>query len=112
MEKQPGAERISEEEGYQLLPEADVVAITGSSLINHTFERIMSNCKSASFKIMLGPSTPLSPVLFDYGLDAIGGALVEVVNTVLAEVERGAAFRRLKGVRTVVMAKDSIREFR
>jgi hypothetical protein len=111
MEKKPGAEHISEEEGYQLLPEADVVAITGSSLINHTFGRIMSHCRSNSFKIMLGPSTPLSPVLFDYGLDAIGGALVEVVNTVLAEVEQGAAFRNLKGVRAVVMAKDSLAEF-
>jgi len=107
MEKEPGAERISEEEGYQLLPEADVVAITGSSLINHTFERIISNCRSDSFKIMLGPSTPLSPVLFDYGLNAIGGALVVDVNTVLAEVAKGAAFRKLKGVRTVVMTKDS-----
>ena len=57
---------------------------------------------------MLGPSTPLSPVLFDYGLDAIGGALVEVVNTVLDQVELGAAFRNLKGVRTVAMAKDSL----
>jgi hypothetical protein len=111
MEKKPGAEHISEEEGYQLLPEADVVAITGSSLINHTFGRIMSHCRSNSFKIMLGPSTPLSPVLFDYGLDAIGGALVEVVNTVVAEVEQGAAFRNLKGVRAVVMAKDSLAEF-
>ena len=106
MEKKPGAEYISEEEGYQFLPEADVVAITGSSLINHTFGRIMSYCRSGSFKIMLGPSTPLSPVLFDYGLDVIGGALVETMNTVLAEVEQGAAFRELKGVRTVVMAKD------
>jgi hypothetical protein len=108
MEKKPGSEHIPEEQGYQLLPEADVVAITGSSLINHTFERIMVNCKSSSFKIMLGPSTPLSPVLFDYGLDVIGGALVEAVNPVLTEVERGAAFRKLKGVRTVVMAKDSL----
>jgi uncharacterized protein (DUF4213/DUF364 family) len=59
---------------------------------------------------MLGPSTPLSALLFDYGLDAIGGALVEDVNTVLAEIEQGAAFRNLKRVRTVVMAKDSLRE--
>ena len=110
MEKQPGAECISEEEGYKLLPEADVVAITGSSLINHTFERIVSNCRSGSFKIMLGPSTPLSAVLFDYGLDAIGGALVEDVNSVLAEIEQGVAFRKLKRVRAVVMTKDSLRE--
>ena len=108
MEKQPGAECISEEEGYKLLPEADVVAITGSSLINHTFERIVSNCRSGSFKMMLGPSTPLSDLLFDYGLDAIGGALVEGVNTILAEIEQGAAFRNLKRVRTVVMARDSL----
>ena len=112
MEKKSGGDYISEEEGYQLLPEADVVAITGSSLINHSLERIMSNCRSTSFKIMLGPSTPLSPVLFDYGLDVIGGALVEMMNPVLAEVEQGAAFRELKGIRTVVMAKDSLREFR
>jgi uncharacterized protein (DUF4213/DUF364 family) len=110
MEKNPGPGCISEEEGYTLLPEADVVAITGSSLINHTFERIVSNCRSGSFKMMLGPSTPLSALLFDYGLDAIGGALVEDVNTVLAEIEQGAAFRNLKRVRTVVMAKDSLRE--
>ncbi|MCG6915941.1 MAG: DUF364 domain-containing protein [Deltaproteobacteria bacterium] len=108
MEKQPGAECISEDEGYQLMPEADVVAITGSSLINHTFERIMVNCRSGSFKIMLGPSTPLSPVLFDYGLDAIGGALVEDSKTVLTMVEEGASFRQLTGVRTVIMSKDSL----
>jgi uncharacterized protein (DUF4213/DUF364 family) len=110
MEKQPGRDYLSEEEGYELLPEADVVAITGSSLINHTFKRIMSNCRSGSFKIMLGPSTPLSPVLLDYGLDAIGGTLVDTVNTVLAQIRRGAAFRKLKGIRTVVMAKDTLRE--
>jgi hypothetical protein len=108
MEKQPGVGHISEEEGYELLPEADVVAITGSSLINHTFERIMVNCKSASYKIMLGPSTPLSPVLFDYGLDALGGTLVEDTDTVLAMVEEGVSFRQLNGVRTVIMAKDSL----
>jgi uncharacterized protein (DUF4213/DUF364 family) len=108
MEKKACADCISEEEGYQLLPEADVVAITGSSLINHTFERIISHCRVDSFKIMLGPSTPLSPVLFDYGVDVIGGALVERVNTVLAEVERGVAFRKLKGVRTVVIVKDPL----
>jgi hypothetical protein len=108
MEKQPGAKHISEEEGYELMPEADVVAITGSSLINHTFERIMNNCRPGSFKIMLGPSTPLSPVLFDYGLDVIGGALVEDTKTVLSMVEEGASFRQLKGVSTVIMAKDSL----
>jgi len=99
---------MSEEEGYRALAEADVVAITGSCLINHTFDRIMANCKPGSFKIMLGPSTPLSTILLDCGLDVIAGALVEEKSTVLKMVENGAAFRQLKGVRTVVMTKDTL----
>jgi len=108
MEKEPRGGDLPEEEGYQALAEADVVAITGSCLINHTFDRIMANCKPGSFKIMLGPSTPLSTILLDCGLDVIGGALVEEKSTVLRMVEKGAAFRQLQGVRTVVMAKDDL----
>jgi len=108
MEKEPRSGDLSEEEGYQALAEADVVAITGSCLINHTFDRIMANCKVGSFKVMLGPSTPLSTILLDCGLDVIGGALVEEKSKVLRMVEEGAAFRQLQGVRTVVMAKDAL----
>ncbi|MGB7033531.1 MAG: DUF364 domain-containing protein [Syntrophobacteria bacterium] len=108
MEKEPRSGDLSEEEGYQALAEADVVAITASCLINHTFDRIMANCKPGSFKIMLGPSTPLSTILLDCGLDVIGGALVEEESVVLRMVENGAAFRQLKGVRTVVMTKDTL----
>jgi uncharacterized protein (DUF4213/DUF364 family) len=106
MEKEPRAGDLSEEEGYQALARADVVAVTGTSLINHTFDRILASCQPGSFKIMLGPSTPLSPILLEFGLDVIGGALVEDEATVLTMVEKGVVFRRLKGIRTVVMAKD------
>ena len=109
MEKEPRSGDLSEKEGYQALAEADVVAITGSCLINHTFDRIMAHCKPGSFKIMLGPSTPLSTILLDCGLDVIGGALVEEKSTVLRMVEKGTAFRQLQGVRTVVMTKDTLR---
>ena len=57
---------------------------------------------------MLGPSTPLSTILLDCGIDVIGGALVEEESVVLRMVENGAAFRQLKGVRTVVMTKDTL----
>ena len=110
MEKEPREGDLSEEEGYQVLAEADVVAITGSSLINHTFERIIRSCRLGSFNIILGPSTPLSPILFDSGIDAIGGTLVEDESRVLSMVKEGFPFRRLKGVRTVVMAKHSLRK--
>ena len=107
MEKRPRLGDLSEEEGYKVLAMADVVAVTATSLINHTFDRIIASCRPGSFKVMLGPSTPLSPILFDFGLDVIGGALVKDEGTVLTMVERGIPFRRLKGVRTVVMAKNA-----
>jgi hypothetical protein len=106
MEKQPRAGDLNEEEGYRVLGRADVVAITGTSLINHTFDRIMASCSPRSFKIMLGPSAPLSPVLLDFGLDVVGGTLVEEEGTVLELVERGASYRKLRGIRTVVLAKS------
>jgi hypothetical protein len=108
MEKEPRSGDLSEEEGYQALAEADVVAMTGSCLINHTLDRIMANCRPGSFKIMLGPSTPLSTILLECGLDVIGGALVEDRSAVLKMVEKGAAFRQLEGVRPVVMARDTL----
>ena len=108
MEKEPRSGDLSEEEGYQVLAEADVVAITGSCLINHTFDRIMANCKPGSFKVMLGPSTPLSTILLECGLDVVGGALVEDEGTVLRMVKKGVPFRQMEGIRTVVMAKDTL----
>jgi len=108
MEKEPRLGDISEEEGYQALAMADVVAVTGTSLINHTFDRILASSQPGSFKIMLGPSTPLSPILFDFGLDVVGGTLVVEGGSVLTMVEKGIPFRGLKGVRTVIMAKNSL----
>ncbi|MFO8011204.1 MAG: DUF364 domain-containing protein [Dehalococcoidia bacterium] len=43
------------------MPRADVVAITSTSLINHTFEDLIQLCDANALVIMLGPSTPLSP---------------------------------------------------
>ena len=108
MEKEPRSGDLSEEEGYQALAEADVVAITGSCLINHTFDRIMANCKPGSFKVMLGPSTPLSTILLECGLDVIGGALVEEKSAVLKMVKDGIPFRQMEGIRTVVMTKETL----
>ena len=108
MEKEPRSGDLSEEEGYQALAEADVVAITGSCLINHTFDRIMAECRPGSFKIMLGPSTPLSTILLESGLDVIGGALVEGRSEVLKMVKDGVPFRQMERIRTVVMTKDTL----
>jgi len=84
-------------EARGVLPRADVAAITGSSFINHTAEALLSLCPRA-YTVMLGPSTPFSPILFKYGVDAICGARVEDPDLALKYICQGASFRQIKGV--------------
>jgi uncharacterized protein (DUF4213/DUF364 family) len=88
-----------------LLPQADVVAITSTTLINHTLGEILNLVKPDAYKIMLGPSTPLSPVMFDYGLNAISGSIVTDRDKVLNCISQGANFRQVKGVRKVTLCR-------
>ncbi len=94
------------EEITTLLPQADIVAITSTTLINHTLGEILNLVKPDAYKIMLGPSTPLSPVLFDYGLNAISGSIVTNRNLVIACISQGANFRQVKGVRKVTLCRN------
>jgi uncharacterized protein (DUF4213/DUF364 family) len=55
---------------------------------------------------MLGPSTPLSPVLFDHGISVISGAQVVDVEAVLRTISQGATFRQVEGVRLLTMTRE------
>lgn len=91
----------------EVVPQADVVAITSTTLINDTFDGLISLCRSDAFVLMLGPTTPLSAVLFDYGVDVISGTLVDEVDLVLRGVSQGATFRQIRGKRLVTMRRLS-----
>jgi hypothetical protein len=54
----------------------------------------------------LGPTTPLSPVLFDYGVDLVAGTRVVDPEVALTTAGQGAIFRQMQGVRLVTMARD------
>ena len=56
---------------YELF-DADFVFISGSSFVNKTAPRLMELSQNA-YSIMLGPSTPLHPVLFDLGVNEVTG---------------------------------------
>lgn len=89
----------------QVLPDADVVAITGLSLINHTFEDLFNLCSKNAIVLVLGPSTPLSQVMFDYGVHLLSGAVVDEIDPVLKMIVQGGYFRQVKqaGVRLVTV---------
>jgi uncharacterized protein (DUF4213/DUF364 family) len=97
LERHPAEEEWGAEEASEIIPQADVVAITGTSLINHTFEDLLALCRPDSSIMVLGPTTPLSPVLFDYGVDVISGTIVVDIELVLRLISQGATFRQVKG---------------
>lgn len=58
-----------------LLPDQDVVFITGSALANKTLPRLLQLSRRA-WTVLVGPSTPLAPVLHDYGVDCLSGSVL------------------------------------
>jgi uncharacterized protein (DUF4213/DUF364 family) len=88
-----------------ILPQADVVAITGSAFINHSLEGLLGLCRTDAFIVVLGPTTPLSPVLFDYGVNAISGTRVVDPELALRSVSEGATFRQIQGIRLLTMER-------
>jgi hypothetical protein len=105
IEKAPREGDLAEEEAQRVLPEADVIAITGSAFVNHSIEGLLGLCPQDSQVIVLGPTTPLSPVLFDYGVDVISGTRIVDADTVLRQVSEGLTFRQMSGVRLLTMRK-------
>ena len=85
-----------EEETAALLGQSDIVAISSTTLINHTLGDILEICPAASTRMLLGPTTPLTSMLFDHGIDVVSGSIVTDNDTALLHIRQGANFRQLK----------------
>jgi len=89
-----------------LIPKADIVAITASALINHTLDDLLGLCRPDAEVLILGPSTPLSPVLFEHGATIIAGARVADEAAVLNAIGQGAIFQQVTGVRLLAFTRS------
>jgi len=105
LEKNPQDGDCEASQADLLIPCADVVAITGTALTNHTIEDLLALCRPGAFVLLLGDTAPLSPVFFDYGVDAVSGTLVVEPEIALHCVSQGANFRQIKGTRRLTMLK-------
>ena len=104
VEQRPSGEDLPADSAGDILPQADVVGLTGTSLINHTFEDLIKLCKD-KFVVMVGPTSPLSPLLFDYGIDVISGIRVVQPQKTVACITEGAMFKQIKGLKYLSMRK-------
>jgi uncharacterized protein (DUF4213/DUF364 family) len=105
LELRPRGEDLPADAATEVIPQADVLAITGTALINRTLEGLLALRRPEALVLVLGPSTPLSSVLFDHGADLLSGSVVQDIESVLRAVSQGANFRQIhrQGVRLVTM---------
>jgi uncharacterized protein (DUF4213/DUF364 family) len=99
IEQRPAQGDHPAEAAVDLIPQADVVAITSSALINHTLDDLLALCRPEALVMMLGPSTPLSPLLFNHGVNILSGSIVVDESAVLRTIGQGASFQQVEGVR-------------
>lgn len=106
LERNPREGDLPEEKAGEILPDSDVIAITGMSLINHSFFSILSLCPPKGFKMLVGPSSPMSSILFEHGIDAIAGIRVVDPIAVFRTISQGAHFSAMEGVRRLTMIRQ------
>jgi len=93
-----------------VLGQAEVAAITGMTFQNHTLERLLELTAPGAQILILGPSTPLHPRLFDHGIGVLSGAVVMDIPRVMRCVAQGGNFQQIhrSGVRLVNLARPDL----
>jgi uncharacterized protein (DUF4213/DUF364 family) len=101
---------IPAERAPEIIPQADVLAITAMTLLNRTFDDLIALRRPDAPMVIVGPTTPLTPILFEMGAVILSGAVVEQPEPVLRALQEGANFHQLRqmGVRLVSMTAEPL----
>jgi uncharacterized protein len=105
LELNPTPGDVPAERAPELIPQADVIGLTAGTLLNGTFESLAKLFSPQALVVMLGPSTPLSPVLFDFGVTMLGGALVTNPAAAFHYIGPGSSLHSVPGVKRITLMK-------
>ena len=106
LETHPKKGDLGAEAAAELLPQADVIAFTATTLLNGTCADILNLIPKGAFTIMLGPSTPFAPCLFDWGINALAGCHVRDTSLATSCVREGLPFKPSMGVEPLIWIRD------
>ena len=90
-----------------VLPEQDFVISTATTLINKTLPRLLELSHKARF-VLVGPSAPLTPKLFDYGVDMLAGLVVENDASVWPIIQEGGHLLFSRGTRMITFSPQTM----
>lgn len=98
----------------KVVPSADVLVITGVSVINNTLEGLLSLAKKDARIVVTGPTVSMLPdAFFKRGVTVIGGIIVTKSDEVLDVISEGGSgyhFFGKSAERTVIKLKGEINE--
>ncbi|MBA3009870.1 MAG: DUF364 domain-containing protein [Proteobacteria bacterium] len=89
----PGA--VPRDQWESVLKRLDVFAVTGTALLTRKMAWFLSRAPQATV-IILGPTTPFSPVLFSHGADYLCGSVVTDMEKVAQGIRAGLPFKMVK----------------
>jgi hypothetical protein len=105
LEKNPRPGDIPAEQSAPYLDKAEIIAITGSAVVNGSMESVLAMCNPKATIMVLGPSTPLSDVLFKHGVALLSGSQVTDEAKTLLTLEQGGSYSQLLGVKRITIFK-------
>ena len=108
LEKHPRPGDTPAEEAGGVLPRADVVAITATTLLNGSLAGLLALCRPDAVVILLGPTTPFAPSLFACGIDVLAGCETPDPEAALAGIRAGSCFKKLSGVRQLTWMRPGL----
>lgn len=92
IERQPGANDLPDPACEYYLPEADWVFLTGTSIPNKTFPRLVELAQNSQL-VLMGPTVPWLPELADMGINYLCGVRVNDLPILRQTVAEGGGVR-------------------
>jgi len=92
LEKQPTADDLPDSASEFLVPSADWVFLTSSSIPNKTFPRLAELAKQAK-TVLMGPTTPWLPQLHEFGIDYLAGVEITDVQALYNAAAQGGGVK-------------------
>ncbi|MCY0873822.1 MAG: DUF364 domain-containing protein [Acidianus infernus] len=73
-----------------VIEDSQVVIITATTIINKSIDRLLELSKRANaYVILLGPSTPMLDLMFDFGVDVLAGVKVNKPYSFIKKISQG-----------------------
>ena len=80
IEREPKLGQVAAENASDIINNTKKLIITGQTLANGSLELILRSSNAVDMRMLLGPSVPMAPVMFEYGLNQLGATAIHDVD--------------------------------